>query len=108
MNVGEACTQCGAAVVVADRFCESCGTVQSAVRCVTVPHVAETSDVCSDCGDGTYIDRGTPATKQCAVGSSYPRSGCARLSVSSLAHAWTGSLPSGGGRVTRWWSRRPT
>ena len=59
MNVGEAtCTQCGAVVVPADRFCESCGTVQSAVRCVTVPRVtAETSDVCSDCGDGTYIDQ---------------------------------------------------
>ena len=58
MNVGEACTQCGAAVVAADRFCESCGTVQSAVRFVTVPRVAaETSGVCSDCGDGTYVDQ---------------------------------------------------
>ncbi len=59
MSVGEAtCTQCGGVVVPADRFCESCGTVQSAVRCVTVPRVtAETSDVCSDCGDGTYIDQ---------------------------------------------------
>lgn len=61
MSVGEVtCMRCGAAVVPADRFCESCGTVLSAVRRVAVPgatRAKEDSAVCVDCGDGTYVDQ---------------------------------------------------
>lgn len=58
MNGGEVtCMRCGAPVVPADRFCESCGTVLSSVRRVAVPGVSmEASDVCTECGNGTYVD----------------------------------------------------
>ena len=60
MSGGEVtCMRCGATVVPADRFCESCGTVLSAVRRVAVPGAAratEDSRCCADCGDGTYVD----------------------------------------------------
>jgi PPM family protein phosphatase len=59
MSAGEVtCMRCGATVVPADRFCESCGTLLSAVRRVEIPRVAlEASPVCSDCGNGTYVDQ---------------------------------------------------
>jgi PPM family protein phosphatase len=53
------CMRCGATAVPADRFCESCGIVLSAVHRVAVPRIAkfqEISFVCTDCGSGTYVD----------------------------------------------------
>jgi serine/threonine protein phosphatase PrpC len=50
--------RCGETTVLADRFCESCGTVLFGVRYVTAPGVAaEAPTVCADCGDGTYVDQ---------------------------------------------------
>ena len=50
--------RCGATVVAADRFCESCGTVLSPVRRVAIPGTArDESTVCTDCGDGRYLDQ---------------------------------------------------
>jgi len=52
------CMQCGETVVPEDRFCESCGTVLSAVRRVAVPAAApDPPSVCTECGDGTYVDQ---------------------------------------------------
>ena len=50
--------RCGATVVPADKFCENCGTVLSAIRRIAVPGAApEASAVCTDCGNGEYIDQ---------------------------------------------------
>ena len=55
------CTQCGANVAPAERFCENCGAALSAIRRVAVPRPAPPPDdghapVCTDCGRGTYVD----------------------------------------------------
>jgi len=54
------CMQCGATVVPADRFCESCGAALSEVRRVAIPRAAEALDgpagPCADCGNGAYVD----------------------------------------------------
>ena len=61
MSGGEVtCMRCGATGVPADRFCESCGTVLSAIRRVAVPGAVqsrEDSAACTDCGNGTYVDQ---------------------------------------------------
>jgi len=52
------CTQCGANVASAERFCENCGVTLSALRSVAVPRPAPRDDgaQCVDCGRGTYVD----------------------------------------------------
>jgi len=54
------CTQCGANVAAAERFCENCGAALSAIRRVAVPRPAPRDDgrasLCADCGRGTYVD----------------------------------------------------
>ncbi len=51
------CMQCGATVVPADRFCESCGAILRAIRRVAIPGPATALDApCADCGNETYVD----------------------------------------------------
>ena len=54
------CTQCGANVAPAERFCENCGAALSAIRHVSVPRPAPSADgrasKCADCDDGYYVD----------------------------------------------------
>ena len=60
MSGGEVtCMRCGATVVPADRFCESCGTVLSAVRRVAVPGPPESQEdsaAASTAATATYVD----------------------------------------------------
>jgi serine/threonine protein phosphatase PrpC len=57
MTSQEQCTQCGAAVVPADRFCENCGITLSAVRRVAIPRAMEAAaGPCADCGNGGHVD----------------------------------------------------
>ena len=54
---GVKCMQCGAAVVSADLFCESCGAILCAVRRVAIPGQAGSQELpCADCGSATYVD----------------------------------------------------
>lgn len=50
------CTECGANVAPAERFCENCGDPLSAIRHVAVPRPAPRTSECADCGNGTYVD----------------------------------------------------
>ena len=56
---GVRCMRCGATVVPADRFCESCGTILCAVRRAAIPRPARSMEApgpCADCGSETYVD----------------------------------------------------
>jgi serine/threonine protein phosphatase PrpC len=54
---GVKCMQCGATVVSADLFCESCGAILCAVRRVAIPGQAPSRELpCDDCGGATYVD----------------------------------------------------
>lgn len=49
--------RCGATSVTADRFCESCGTILSAVRRVAIPGPAQPLEgPCADCGNDSHVD----------------------------------------------------
>ena len=54
---GVKCMHCGANVMPAERFCESCGSILSGVRRVALPGPTTTLEApCADCGNETYID----------------------------------------------------
>ena len=54
---GVKCMQCGATVVSADLFCESCGAILRAVRRVAIPGQAPSQELpCADCGGATFVD----------------------------------------------------
>jgi serine/threonine protein phosphatase PrpC len=51
------CRTCGAAIVVGDRFCESCGTVLSELHHVAIPRLDRAvQGPCPDCGNANPFD----------------------------------------------------
>ena len=54
---GVKCMHCGATVVPAERFCESCGGILRAIRRAALPGPTTSLDApCADCGNETYVD----------------------------------------------------
>ncbi|MGK2880720.1 MAG: protein phosphatase 2C domain-containing protein [Mycobacterium sp.] len=53
----EVCPHCAATVLLADRFCESCGKVLSEIRSVAVPRTGRSGEgPCPHCGNETHVD----------------------------------------------------
>ncbi len=51
------CMHCGANVVPAERFCESCGSILRAIRRAALPGPTTSLEApCADCGNETYVD----------------------------------------------------
>ena len=54
---GVKCMHCGANVVPAERFCESCGSILRAIRRAALPGPTTALEApCADCGNETYVD----------------------------------------------------
>jgi hypothetical protein len=54
---GVKCMHCGANVVPAERFCESCGSILRAIRRAALPEPTTALEApCADCGNETYVD----------------------------------------------------